>query len=76
LQDFEYKWHGLMGYTKSGLRCVGVEPLNTTLLYNLGCNGVGILPSIYGARKIAMHLAGETVKESIFDPEVQRRVLG
>lgn len=76
LSDFDFKWHGLMGYTESGIRNVGFEPLNTTLLYNLGCNGVGILPSVYGARKISMHLAGETIKESIFDPEVQRRVIG
>lgn len=68
-----YKWHGLMGYTKSGIRCVGVEPLNEVLLYNLGCNGIGILPSLYGGKKISRHLAGESVNETIFDPAVQRR---
>jgi hypothetical protein len=38
-------------------------------MYNLGCNGVGILPSIMGARKIARHVAGEAVPETIFDPK-------
>lgn len=74
ISDFHFKWHGLMGYTQSGIRCVGVEPLNPILLYNLGCNGVGILPSIYGARKISRHIAEETIKESIFDPAVQRSI--
>lgn len=72
MSDFHFKWHGLMGYTQSGIRCVGVEPLNSILLYNLGCNGVGILPSIYGARKISRHIAREEIKESIFDPVIQR----
>jgi glycine/D-amino acid oxidase-like deaminating enzyme len=36
-------------------------------MYNLGCNGVGILPSIYGAKRIAQLLAGETLGPSIFD---------
>lgn len=62
-------WHGLMGYTRSGLRMVGREPLDHRLLYNLGCNGIGILSSIMGARKIARHIAGEQVPESIFDPK-------
>lgn len=62
-------WHGLMGYTRTGLRVVGREPLDTRLMYNLGCNGVGILPSIMGARKIARHVNGEPVEETIFDPK-------
>lgn len=65
--EYEFTWHGLMGYTKNGVRMVGPEPQNATLLYNLGCNGVGILPSIMGGRKIARHLAGEKVGKSIFD---------
>lgn len=69
-----YRWHGLMGYTKSGIRCVGPEPLNGVLLYNLGCNGIGILPSLFGGKKISDHLAHNKVSESIFDPIVQRRI--
>jgi glycine/D-amino acid oxidase-like deaminating enzyme len=69
--DLEYKfcWHGLMGYTPNGIRRVGVEPKNPVLLYNLGCNGVGILPSIYGGNRIAALLKGEVLEPSIFDPK-------
>ncbi len=65
--DYLFTWHGLMGYTRDGVRLVGPEPKNPVLLYNLGCNGVGILPSIYGGSKIARHIAGEAVEQSIFD---------
>lgn len=65
---FVFKWHGLMGYTPNGIRCVGKESLNPVLLYNLGCNGVGILPSIFGGRKIAGILEGKKYPKSIFDP--------
>ncbi len=64
-----FQWHGLMGYTTSGLRLVGPEPENPILLYNLGCNGIGILTSIYGGKKIADHLSGKKVPPSIFDPK-------
>ena len=73
--DYVFKWHGLMGYTKSGIRSIGHEPANSRLLYNLGCNGVGILPSIYGGYKISKHLAGEEVPLSIFDPIIQKTVV-
>ena len=65
----EFFWHGLMGYTRTGVRVVGHEPLDPRLLYNLGCNGVGILPSIMGARKIASHVNGDKVEVTIFDPK-------
>jgi glycine/D-amino acid oxidase-like deaminating enzyme len=66
--QFDFKWHGLMGYTKNGLRLIGPEPRNKILLYNLGCNGVGILPSIYGGWKIAEFINSKVTKSSIFDP--------
>ena len=66
--DYKYIWHGLMGYTPNGIRLIGIEPLNKNLLYNLGCNGVGILPSIFGANKISKILSGEKFEKSIFDP--------
>lgn len=69
--DYVFTWHGLMGYTKNRMRLIGEEPQNDVLLYNLGCNGVGILPSVYGGRKIARHLAGEKVSASIFDVPVR-----
>lgn len=64
---YAFTWHGLMGYTKNRIRTVGPEPQNPTLLYNLGCNGIGILPSVYGGKKIARHIGGEHVERSIFD---------
>jgi glycine/D-amino acid oxidase-like deaminating enzyme len=66
--EYRYHWHGLMGYTPNGVRCIGAEPANQILLYNLGCNGVGILPSIYGSKRISQILANEFVAPSIFDP--------
>lgn len=68
----EYVWHGLMGYTSNGVRLIGAEPCNPVLLYNLGCNGIGILPSIYGGKRIAQIIGGKKVKPSIFDPKDQR----
>ncbi len=65
--DYVFTWHGLMGYTRNGMRLIGAEPQNPVLLYNLGCNGVGILPSIYGGKKISRHIAGDAVQRSIFD---------
>lgn len=67
--NYKFKWHGLMGYTPNGIRRVGPEPRNPVLLYNLGCNGVGILPSIYGGSRIAQIIAGRKVGRSIFDPK-------
>lgn len=67
--EYDFCWHGLLGYTSSGLRMIGFEPKNKTLLYNLGCNGIGIMPSIFGAKKISLLLKGETFAKSIFDPK-------
>ena len=65
---YKFLWHGLMGFTPNGIRLIGPEPCNPILLYNLGCNGVGLLPSIYGGLKISQHLVGKKVPASIFDP--------
>lgn len=73
--EYAFCWHGLMGYTPNGVRLVGVEPCNPVLLYNLGCNGVGILPSIYGGKRIADIVADKKVEPSIFDPRDQRCLL-
>ncbi len=71
--EYAFCWHGLMGYTPNGIRRVGFEPINKVLLYNLGCNGVGILPSIYGGKRISQLLNGETLTPSIFDPHDPRQ---
>lgn len=65
--DYVFTWHGLMGYTKNGVRLIGLEPKNHVLLYNLGCNGVGILPSVYGGRKISALIDGAKLPPSMFD---------
>ena len=69
-----FRWHGVMGYTPTKIRCVGRDPRASSLLYNLGCNGVGILPSIAGGRRIAQILAGARLEPSLFDPAVQMEV--
>lgn len=68
--DYKFKWHGLMGYTPSGVRIIGADPINPVLLYNLGCNGVGLMHSIYGGYKVSLFLNGRKLKPSIFDPVV------
>jgi len=67
--EYKFSWHGLMGYTSNRIRLIGTEPQNKILLYNLGCNGVGILPSVFGGRHISRIIAGEQLSQSIFDPK-------
>lgn len=67
-QPYDFQWHGLMGYMDGRVRVIGTHPGRPALLYNLGCNGVGFLPSIHGGREIARLLAGERLPASIFDP--------
>ena len=66
--DYDYTWHGLMAYTEGKIRLCGVEPRNPLLMYNLGCNGVGFLPSIAGGFRISRLQRGERLEPSIFDP--------
>lgn len=65
---YDYLWHGLMAYTDKKVRLVGFEPRNPVLMYNLGCNGVGFLPSIAGGMRIARLHSGQAMEPSIFDP--------
>jgi glycine/D-amino acid oxidase-like deaminating enzyme len=65
--EYLFMWHGVMGYTKNMLRMVGPDPSFSRLYYNLGCNGVGLLPSIFGGNKVARQIAGEKFEPSIFD---------
>lgn len=66
--EHAFCWHGLMGYTPNRMRRVGYEPRNPILMYNLGCNGVGLLPSIMGGERISRLLRGEVLPPSVFDP--------
>ena len=68
-KPFLFEWHGLMGYTRDRLRLIGQDPSHPNLLYNLGCNGIGVLPSIYGGKRLAGLLAGEKLAPSLFDPK-------
>ena len=65
---YDFHWHGLMGYNDSGIRVIGAHPRRPRLLYNLGCNGVGFLPSIHGGQRVSRLLAGERLPPSVFDP--------
>jgi glycine/D-amino acid oxidase-like deaminating enzyme len=65
---YEFHWHGLMGYSPGGIRVIGPHRRHRRLLYNLGCNGVGFLPSVCGGQRIARFLAGEELEPSVFDP--------
>jgi glycine/D-amino acid oxidase-like deaminating enzyme len=67
-QPYDFHWHGLMGYNDSGLRVLGAHSRHPHLLYNLGCNGVGFLPSICGGHRLGRLLAGDELPPSIFDP--------
>jgi len=68
-----FLWQGLMGYTPNKIRRVGREPKNPILLYNLGCNGVGNLPSVIGGKRIGKILKGIQLQPSIFDPSDTHR---
>lgn len=65
---FDFQWHGLMGYSPGMIRVIGAHPQFGRLLFNLGCNGVGFLPSVFGGERVSRLLAGKTLPPSIFDP--------
>jgi glycine/D-amino acid oxidase-like deaminating enzyme len=67
-RPYEFAWHGLMGYMPGRVRVIGAHPRHSSVLYNLGCNGVGFLPSIAGGQRIARRLGGAALAPSIFDP--------
>lgn len=66
--EFDFAWHGLMGYLPDRIRVIGADPRFPHLLYNLGCNGVGFLASVHGGHRIARLVGGEVLPPSIFDP--------
>ena len=67
-RPYDFLWHGLMGYNDSGIRFIGAHPRHRQLLYNLACNGVGFLPSIFGGHRVSKILAGHSLPPSVFDP--------
>lgn len=64
-----FQRHGLMWFTSTGVRTIGPEKNNERLLYNIWCNGVGILSAILGSRKISRYINWEHQAPSIFDPK-------
>ncbi len=67
--SFDFVWQGLMGYTKNESRWVGRDLEYPHLLYNLGCNGIGLLSSIAGGNRISKIITGETLPPSCTDPQ-------
>lgn len=66
--SMQYNWEGLMGYTKTNLRVIGQDKIYSNLYYNLGCNGVGILPSIFGGKRLSLLFQGKKLEKTVFDP--------
>lgn len=54
---FPFFWYGWMGYTPDGLRWVGPDADHPHLWYNLACNGIGIVPALAAAKRIATLMA-------------------
>lgn len=63
-----FSWHGLMGYTATGLRVVGREPCAPRIIYNLGCNGVGIMPAFWASKQLVAIVNNEKTTPTLFDP--------
>ncbi len=61
-----YRWWD-MWYTDTGLRKIWPHKEHLHIRYNIWCNGVGILWSIHGWRKIAEYFLGWISETSIFD---------
>jgi len=66
---YHYRRHGLMWFTRSWLRIIGPDKSNARLMYNIWCNGVWLLSSIHGWRKISQFLLHNITEPSIFDPQ-------
>jgi glycine/D-amino acid oxidase-like deaminating enzyme len=69
------RWQGLMGYTPTGSRIAGQDPMLPSLYYNMGCNGIGILSAVAGAKRLAGKMKDEDLEPSMFDPEVLSEVI-
>ncbi len=66
-RPYHHQWHGLMGYTDNRIRWAGRDRVSPSLYWNLGCNGIGLLPAFVGAKRIARLVNGEKLEPSIFD---------
>ena len=64
---WSFYWSGDMWYTDTWLRKIWLRKNHHHIRYNIWCNGVGILWSIHGWRKISQYFLGEVSEKSIFD---------
>lgn len=72
----QYQWHGLMGYTQDGLRIVGEHPESSSLNFNIGCNGIGLLQSVASAHALVHEMAGQSGSvPELFKPTTASRRL-
>lgn len=62
----QYIWHGLMGYTNSRNRKVGEFPHKSKIIYNLGCNGIGIMPAIASGKIISEYFRSGEMLSTIW----------
>ncbi len=63
----KYFWWWTMGYTKTWFRIIWNSINAPRLFYNIWCNGVWILWSVYGAWKIVALLQWQKFDKSVFD---------
>lgn len=69
-RPFHHRWHGVMGYTRNRVRWVGSDHVSTSLYWNVGCNGIGLLPAFSAGHRIARLLRGDALPPSMFDVPV------
>ncbi len=67
--EYKYRRHGLMWYTSTYLRMIWPDKKVPRIMYNLWCNGQGIVLSVFWWWKISQFLLGHVSEDSIFDPE-------
>lgn len=68
IQDiaFSHFWLGIMGYTANDLRWVHADQSIPHLYYNLGCNGIGIMPSVSAAKRIVALITNQPQEPALF----------
>jgi hypothetical protein len=67
--DNKFSRHWLMSYTESKLRYVWPDPTNPNILYNLWCNWVWIVSSLYWWKLIKQYINQEEIQPNVFKPE-------
>lgn len=69
LSEPEFAWQGAMAYTKNSMRIVGARKEHPKIIFNIGCNGIGIIPAFFSGDKVARLINGEKFERSLFDAE-------